>query len=225
MQRRRPEHLRREARRGRHERLSATSRSRAPCGSRKRSRSSRPTIRKRCRRSAADVRAGERATSIRRRNLTPDDRAKAALTALEPAREAAIFRPPGFIITSAVADALGNIKGLFAYNRATNANYTLTVRTDDGTGSGWAGADHPDWKQLDFKAVSDARDREGAAVAQSGGDRAGRYTVILEPQAVGDLVQLIGNSFRCALRRRRTERVLEAGRRQQDRREDRRRAQ
>src|SRR5678816_3493653 len=78
-------------------------------------------------------------------NLTPEDRARAALTALEPARKAGDLKAAGFIIVNAGANALGNSKGLFAYNRATTANYTLTVRTNDGTGSGWVGAEHPDW--------------------------------------------------------------------------------
>ena len=125
-------------------------------------------------------------------DLKPEDRARAALTALEPARKAGDLKAAGFIIVNAGANALGNSKGLFAYNRATTANYTLTVRTDDGTGSGWAGAEHPDWKQIDFPglaahAIDKARlSRNPVAIEP------GRYTVILEPQAVGDLVQLMG---------------------------------
>lgn len=125
-------------------------------------------------------------------NLTPAERARAALTALEPSRKAGDLRTAGFLIVNAGANALGNNKGLFAYNRATTANYTLTVRTNDGTGSGWAGAEHPDWRRLDFpglgsRAIEKARlSRNPVAIEP------GRYTVILEPQAVGDLVQLIG---------------------------------
>jgi predicted Zn-dependent protease len=128
-------------------------------------------------------------------NLTPTERARAALTALEPARKAGDLKAAGFIVVNSGANALGNGKGLFAYNRATNANYTLTVRTDDGTGSGWAGAEHPDWKQIDFPglaahAIDKARlSRNPVAIEP------GRYTVILEPQAVGDLVQLMGGSL------------------------------
>ena len=125
-------------------------------------------------------------------NLSAEDRARAALTALEPARKAGDLKAAGFIIVNAGSNALGNGKGLFAYNRSTTANYTLTVRTNDGTGSGWAGAEHPDWKQLDFsgmasRAIDKARlSRNPVAIEP------GRYTVILEPQAVGDLVQLMG---------------------------------
>ncbi|MEO7683710.1 MAG: TldD/PmbA family protein, partial [Gemmatimonadaceae bacterium] len=95
-------------------------------------------------------------------NLSPADRARAALTALEPARKAGDLKASGFLIVNAGANALGNNRGLFAYNRATTANYTLTVRTNDGTGSGWVGAEHPDWTKLDFgglaaRAIAKAR--------------------------------------------------------------------
>jgi predicted Zn-dependent protease len=125
-------------------------------------------------------------------NLTPGERARAALTALEPARKAADLKAAGFIIVNAGANALGNNKGLFAYNRSTNANYTLTVRTDDGTGSGWAGAEHPDWRQLNFPGLAEHAINKARLSRNPVAIEPGRYTVILEPQAVGDLVQLMG---------------------------------
>jgi predicted Zn-dependent protease len=124
-------------------------------------------------------------------HLTPGDRAQAALTALQPARAAGDLEVAGFLQTRMGFNAMGNKAGLFAYHRTTNANFTVTARTNDGTGSGWAGADHNDWEQLDPGAVSRRaidkarRSRNPVAIEP------GRYTVILEPQAVGDLVQLM----------------------------------
>jgi predicted Zn-dependent protease len=123
--------------------------------------------------------------------LTPEDRARAALTALDVTRKSGDLAAAGFIITGEDAQAIGNNAGLFAYHRSTNANYTVTVRTADGTGSGWAGADHPDWSRLEPSAVS-ARAIEKARLSRNPqAIEPGRYTVILEPQAVGDLVQLL----------------------------------
>jgi len=124
-------------------------------------------------------------------DVTPEERARAALTALEPARKAGDLKAAGFIIVNAGADAIGNKNGMFAYNRGTVANYTLTVRTNDGTGSGWVGAEHPDWNKLDFASLS-ARAIEKARLSRNPvAIEPGRYTVIFEPQAVGDLVQLM----------------------------------
>src|SRR4029079_7568081 len=86
-------------------------------------------------------------------NLGPDGRAEAARAAIDPCKAAGDLKAAGFLITGIGAGAVGNNKGLFAYQSGTSSNYTLTVRTADGTGSGWAGADHPDWAQVDVKRV------------------------------------------------------------------------
>jgi predicted Zn-dependent protease len=125
--------------------------------------------------------------------LTAADRAKAALSALEPARAAGDVTAAGFLISGAGMTSIANQKGLFAYFRSTSANYTLTVRTKDGTGSGWAAADHPDWKQIDFAAVAKRAIEKARASRNPQKVEPGRYTVILEAQGVGDLVQLVGN--------------------------------
>lgn len=118
-------------------------------------------------------------------------RAQAALTALAPARKAGDIKAAGFLVAGAGCTALGNSKGMFAYHRSTSVNYTLTVRTADGTGSGWAGADHPDWRQVDFERVSARAIEKARASRNPQAVEPGRYTVILEPQAVGDLAGLV----------------------------------
>ena len=124
-------------------------------------------------------------------NLTPADRAAAAHTAIDAAKAAGDLAAAGFIVAGGGYNAIASNTGMYAYFPTTSANYQLTVRTNDGTGSGWAGADHPDWRQIDFRAVSDRaidkarRSRNPVAIEP------GRYTVILESQAVGDLVQLL----------------------------------
>lgn len=125
--------------------------------------------------------------------LSAADRAKAALSALEPARAAGDVTAAGFLIAGAGMSSVANQKGMFAYFRSTSANYTLTVRTKDGTGSGWAAADHPDWKQLDFAAIAKRAIDKARASRNPQKVEPGRYTVILEAQGVGDLVQLVGN--------------------------------
>ena len=125
--------------------------------------------------------------------LTPADRARAALAALELTRKSGDLQAAGFVVTGMNATALGNNKGMFAYHRNTTNNYTLTVRTADGTGSGWAAADHPDWAQIDARAVAQRATEKARLSRNPVAIEPGRYTVILEPQAVGDLIQLVGN--------------------------------
>ena len=77
-------------------------------------------------------------------DLGPESRAAAAKKIIDASREAGkiagdIF-VAGFLDVDAGAAAIANNKGLFAYHRATNARLTVTARTPDGTGSGWAAA-------------------------------------------------------------------------------------
>jgi predicted Zn-dependent protease len=124
-------------------------------------------------------------------NLGPDGRAEAARLAIDPCKAAGDLKAAGFLVTGIGAGAVGNNAGLFAYQSSTSSNYTLTVRTTDGTGSGWAGADHPDWAQVDVKRVAQQAIEKARLSRNPVAIEPGRYTVILEPQAVGDLVQLL----------------------------------
>ena len=132
-------------------------------------------------------------------NVSAADRARVALTALEPARKAGDLQAAGFLLVDAQSTALGTSKGLFAYHRSTSANYTLTVRTADGTGSGWAGAEDNDWRKIDFAKVSNAAIEKARLSRNPVALEPGRYTVILEPQAVGDLVSLLGSALQARL--------------------------
>ena len=124
-------------------------------------------------------------------NLQPVDRARAAMAALEVTRGANDLEAAGFIVSAANSGAVANSAGLFAYHRSTTANYTLTVRTSDGTGSGWAADDNQDWSRLDVQRVAARAIEKARASRDPVAIEPGRYTVILEPQAVGDLVQLL----------------------------------
>jgi predicted Zn-dependent protease len=123
--------------------------------------------------------------------VTPEARARAALSALEITRKAPDLEAAGFLIVSASAVARMNTAGLFAHHRDTSANYTLTVRTKDGTGSGFAGADHNDWSRLDFRQVAERAVEKARASRNPVALDPGRYTVILEPQAAADLCGLL----------------------------------
>lgn len=100
----------------------------------------------------------------------------------------------GYLETKAIGNGYCNSAGLFTYVPETRAEYSVTVRDAKGTGSGWAGRDHLDWRRLDVDALSALaldkcrRSLDPVAVEP------GRYTVILEPQAVADLMRPLVNS-------------------------------
>jgi predicted Zn-dependent protease len=124
-------------------------------------------------------------------NLTPEARARAALAVLEETRRSGDLTAAGFIVSGETSSCVANKAGLFAYHRSTTSNYTLTVRTADGTGSGWAAADDQDWSRLDVQGVAQRAIQKARASRTPVAIEPGRYTVIMEPQAVGDLAQLM----------------------------------
>ena len=73
----------------------------------------------------------------------------------------------------------------------TQAHCSMTVRDARGTGSGWAGLSGYDWGKIDAPALAARALEKCLASRNPVALEPGRYTVILEPQAVADLVELI----------------------------------
>jgi predicted Zn-dependent protease len=120
----------------------------------------------------------------------PLERSLAAKKVTELSRTAG-FVSTGFIECRVGANALANSKGLFAYDSSSSVTMTATVRTPDGTGSGWACSDGDTFDQIDAghvaaTAVEKARTSHNPVAIEPG-----RYVTILENTAVGNLVQLI----------------------------------
>jgi predicted Zn-dependent protease len=134
---------------------------------------------------------------------TAVDAFHSATAAAEPAQRAEIVRKvtdasraagltsTGYLEVITSASAIANSAGLFAYHRSTDCAFTTTIRTSDGAGSGWAGSAALDIGSIDGAALAataiDKAKRSASAVAIE----PGRYTVVLEPTAVGNLVQLL----------------------------------
>jgi predicted Zn-dependent protease len=128
-------------------------------------------------------------------NATAEARAQAAGIAIGAARRAGDLTAAGLLITNAGMTAIGNNKGLFAYRSSTSVDFSETVRTADGTGSGWAGANHPDWSKINVAHVSEVAIQKARLSRNPRAIEPGEYTVILEPQAAADLVALMDNAF------------------------------
>lgn len=123
----------------------------------------------------------------------PDWRSKLAAGAIEPAKAKNLVAA-GFIDNGGGFSALGNSKGLYAYHRSTSAGFTTTVRTGIGTqgGSGWATAEGNRITDIDGAKVAATAIRKAELSANPVAIEPGKYTVILEPAAVADLVTFMG---------------------------------
>jgi predicted Zn-dependent protease len=120
----------------------------------------------------------------------PATRATAVKRIADPAKAAGLVST-GFMEAITGAVAIANNRGLFAYNRSTSSVLTTTVRTPDGTGSGWAGATHHDWSRIDPAALGTRATQKARTSVNPVAIEPGRYTVVFEPTAVGNLVQFI----------------------------------
>ncbi len=91
--------------------------------------------------------------------------------------------------------AFANSNGAFGYQRATGMDYTCTVRTEDGTGSGWVGRNLKDISGFDPAADIQVAMRKAAASAEARALEPGKYTVILEPAAASGLITFMTRYF------------------------------
>ena len=124
-------------------------------------------------------------------------RAQAVATSIDPAKAKNLVAA-GIIDHTGNFSSRANTKGNFGYFKRTNASYTTTVRSLDElgkTGSGWATAISHRIGDINAKAVS-TRAIEKAELSRNPVQlEPGTYTVILEPNAVGDLFAFMMNFF------------------------------
>ena len=114
--------------------------------------------------------------------ITAAQRADYVAQSLQIAKDAGLTAA-GYLEHGASFSAMMNSHGLFAYNTQTGVNFSITMRTADGTGSGYSSKGYNDISQLDVRAASKTA---AWKAAHSGSARAlepGKYTVILEPAA------------------------------------------
>ncbi|MEZ0484490.1 TldD/PmbA family protein [Fibrella aquatica] len=120
--------------------------------------------------------------------IDPEFRAKAAFDSLDPCRKKNLTAA-GYLEDSTGFSAIGNSKGLVAYNRSTSVDFTITVRTADGLGSGYAIRDVTDVSKLSTKDATEIAMQKALASVTAKALEPGKYTVILEPAAAVDLLQ------------------------------------
>ncbi|MBT1702344.1 TldD/PmbA family protein [Chryseosolibacter indicus] len=122
--------------------------------------------------------------------ITPDYRAQAAADSINPASKKDITAA-GYLEDSRNFAAMMNSKGLYAYNQSTGVDFTVTMRSNDGTGSGWVARNFNDVSKLNTSEASAIAIDKALMSRNAKAIEPGKYTVILEPSAAGDLINLM----------------------------------
>ena len=120
--------------------------------------------------------------------LTAEQRARAAEVSIQAAK-GRDCTAAGFWQDNDSFAAMANTKGLFAYDRSSTANFSVTVRSNDGTGSGYITRDQNDVSRLDAESAAGIATEKAVASRQARAIEPGKYTVILEPEASVELIQ------------------------------------
>ena len=140
-----------------------------------------------------------RAFVERTRDLDPEVRNAAVKRAVDAAtaagKPAGTVFTAGFLRANANAVAVATSRGLFAYHQNTDAAFSMTSRTPDRTGSGWAAAGARDWSRIDPVSIGRVAAQKAVASRNPQAISPGLYTAVLEPQAVNDLVPLLANAL------------------------------
>jgi predicted Zn-dependent protease len=101
----------------------------------------------------------------------------------------------GFLEAGGSCAAIATSNGLFVYEPSTAVRFTVSARTSDGTGSGWAGQHQHDIARLDVSRIGKAAMQKTVQSRAPAALEPGKYTVILEPAAVCDLLGIMIWSF------------------------------
>ncbi|HYN14923.1 MAG TPA: TldD/PmbA family protein, partial [Terriglobales bacterium] len=117
--------------------------------------------------------------------VTPEDRASAVESIVGIAKKNNLTAA-GIFSSSRSVEAIMNSRGLSTFHAQTSSEVSITMLGDDS--SGWQKANSPDSRNLDPVALAETAARKARDSASPHEVPPGKYTVILEPAAVLDLV-------------------------------------
>jgi len=119
---------------------------------------------------------------------SPEERADAVGPVLRQA-EAQGLNAAGALTASATSFAYANTLGQFAWQPETYAQFTCTVRSPDS--SGWVDRHRRDVRALEAEALGRAAIEKAERSRAPAAIEPGSYTVVLEPNAVAELVSFL----------------------------------
>jgi predicted Zn-dependent protease len=119
----------------------------------------------------------------------------AALDAVLGACRTAKVTGAGFHSARASAAAAATANGNRRYFRASEASLSVTARSADGTGSGYFAGEQVDLAKLDSKGIAEQAVAKAVRSREPKPIEPAAYPVILEPQAVADLMGFLASAF------------------------------
>ena len=126
--------------------------------------------------------------------IDPEFRAQAAAYSIEASRKNKLVCA-GFFTDRTSFETIANSNGVFGHQAATSLDFTCTVRTEDGRGSGWVKRSAGDVALFDPREASDVAIEKALRSVDAKALEPGRYTVILEPAATSELIGRMFNAF------------------------------
>ncbi len=120
-------------------------------------------------------------------NISLTNRAKQIGDILKTSEKAGVISG-GFHQARAVSEAFATKNKNFGFEQRTVGSLSMTARTPDGTSSGYFARSHFDINRLDTERISKESIRKALEGRNTKTVEPGVYTVILEPQAVADLL-------------------------------------
>ncbi len=124
--------------------------------------------------------------------LAPEDRARAVRRACDLAVKRGQVAA-GIFSSGQSQTAVGNSRGLFAAYRETHSQFSITMQEDPA--ASWAKANSADIRTLDPQKLAERASEKAHHAIHAKELAPGRYTVILEPAAVLDLVGFLFYDF------------------------------
>ncbi len=127
-------------------------------------------------------------------NLLADQRGVLARTLIEYAEPQSLVSAGYMEIRAgemAIRDSASATPDSVLYSAYTQAQCSMTVRHPKGVGSGWAGLSSYDWSAIDSQELAKRALDKCVASLNPVAIEPGRYTAVLEPQAVYDLVRFL----------------------------------
>jgi len=119
--------------------------------------------------------------------FTAADRLPGVRAVVEPSAQAGM-NSSGFFLNGGSVQCVANKAGNWGYHRSTDASFSATARTADGSGSGWAEDSSTRVKDVNAPDLAARALKKAKTSVSPQALEPGDYTVILEPAAVADLI-------------------------------------